>query len=135
MSSDDNKNSPVEKLHGAELLEWVTADGESDEKRELIVEVCAPPRKVVFRKDRDRRVPSQIVSEKPGAREENLETLDAFLSSELHLETNVLKSAGAIALRATNLEVRRFAEHPLVKAIRTNRTNRTNRSSGNSRSG
>ena len=102
-----------------ELIAWVA--GDSDELRELIVEARLPERKVTFRNEGGRPVPSGSQSESTVNRESVLAALDAFLTELLDHSTTVLKAAGAIAVKASSRQVRQFANHHWVKAIRPNR--------------
>ncbi len=102
-----------------DLRAWILE--ENNEERELIVEALVPARKVRFKKwAGTSRAPESIESE-PGDRARILCELRDYLESEVDLRTTLLKAAGAIAIRATGRQVRRFVEHPLVKAIRPNR--------------
>jgi len=99
---------------------WIS--GESDEVRELIVEAQMPERRVVYEQETDGRVlPKRIGRKAPAHRLAVLEELNSFLNERLGLETNLLKAAGAIVVRADSQQARYILEHRLVKAIKPNR--------------
>ena len=109
-----------ETVKDRELLAWLAA--ESDDTQELIVEAAVPERKVSFTKRPGGRTAASGIDSGPAAeREAVLDELNEFLTRQLDSPTTVLKSAGAIAVRATSRQVRAFADHRLVKAIRPNR--------------
>ena len=86
------------------------------------MEAQLPRRRVIMQKRADgRRVPTGIQSTPAAERAAVLSQLYDFLSERLEVSPVVLKAAGAIAIRATSQQVRQFANHPLVKAIRPNR--------------
>lgn len=66
-------------------------------------------------------VPERLESGPQSERTAVLEELNALLAKHLDGPTTVLKSAGAIAVKATSRQVRAFADDPLIKAIRRNR--------------
>ena len=104
----------------ADLVEWLARD--SDNARELIVEARLPARKVTVQKGADGRVlPDGINGSATSDRTAVLAELHAYLADKLEVPPVLLKAAGAVAVKATSQQVRQFAEHPLVKAIRPNR--------------
>ena len=107
-------------VQDADLITWLAAD--SSDTRELIVEARLPSRKVTIQKHANgRAVPTGIDTATASERTAALAELPAFLSKILDTPPVLLKTAGAIAVRATSQQVRQFADHPLVKAIRLNR--------------
>lgn len=114
-------SSPVpDKIDDPDLRDWLA--GDSGEPRELIVEANVPLRKVAFgQRLAGRAVPSGIESGSADERAASLDELRALLADKLGLPANVLRSAGAVVVRATSQQVRQFADHPSVRAIRPNR--------------
>jgi hypothetical protein len=107
-------------VQDADLVEWLARD--SKDARELIVEARLPARKVTVQKRTDGRVvPDEIHDSAASDRTAMLAELHAYLADKLDVPPVLLKAAGAIAVKATSQQVRQFAEHPLVKAIRPNR--------------
>lgn len=91
---------------------------------ELIVEARLPVRQVIIEKHADGRGSPRAIGVKSTAstqRTTALTELYAFLADRLDIPPVLLKAAGAVAVKATSSQVRQFAGHPLVKAIRPNR--------------
>ncbi|MBM4257151.1 MAG: hypothetical protein FJ147_14785 [Deltaproteobacteria bacterium] len=107
-------------IEDPDLLAWVSA--ESKEKRELIVEARMPERQVTFQRRPDgKSIPVGIDSSASSDRAETLTQLYQLLANSVDVSPVLLKAAGAIAVKASNREVRKFVDHPLVKCIRSNR--------------
>jgi hypothetical protein len=107
-------------VQDADLVEWLARD--SDDPRELIVEAKLPARKVTVQKGIDGRMfPNGINGLAASDRTPVLAELYAYLADKVDIPPVLLKAAGAIAVKATSQQVRQFAEHPLIKAIRPNR--------------
>lgn len=103
-----------------ELRSWLSAERD-DGTRELIVEADLPKRTVRFGKTQQgRQVASGVDSGPQADRERLLQELADFLSG-LNTEANVLKSAGAVAVRSDREQARAIVNHPLVRAVRPNR--------------
>ena len=115
------RNTAPETVKDAELRAWMEAT--TDEVRDVIVEAALPPRRVVFqRRPGAGASPKSIDSTDDQDRESLLDDLDQQLREIVGVEkTRVLKTAGAIVVRATAKEIHAIAKQPLVKAIRTNR--------------
>jgi len=89
-------------------------------ERELIVEARLPARKLSVRQSAGRKLLIQgRGSEKD--RSDRLRELWALIAAAVATEPVLLNSAGAVAVRATPVEVRKFAGSPLIRAIRPNR--------------
>ena len=109
-----------ETVPDADVAAWLSTN--SQDARELIVEAQLPRRRVIVQKRADGRMaPVGIQSIAAEERAATLSQLYDFLSERLEVSPVLLKAAGAIAVRATSQQVRQFANHPLVKAIRPNR--------------
>ena len=104
-----------------ELRNWLAEEG--NDKRELIVAVRLPERRVVFKDGplSSRRLPIHTHADESSNRQQALAELAGYLSSECDLSTTVLQNAGALIVSATPAQVRCFIDHPLVKAIHPNR--------------
>lgn len=112
---------PSDKVKDRELAEWLRSGG--DEERELIVQAEAPPRKATIERRRNGRViPTRIKKAEGALREEAVSRLADELNRFVDQRPIILKSAGAVVVRATRNQVLRFANHPLVKTIYPNRT-------------
>ena len=101
------------------LTQWLEQD--SDEPRELIVEVDSPGPKFNI----ERQADGHFSTVGEVATGEDIEAALSTLDSELHAivsgPTNILHAAGAIALRATSQQVKRFIDLPGVRAVYPNR--------------
>ena len=105
----------------AELRAWLSAA--TDEVCDVIVEAALPQRTVLFRQRPGARPSPQFIesTNKPD-RESLLAELNQRLSAIAGVEkTRVLKTAGAIVVRARADVIHSIAKQTLVKAIRTNR--------------
>ena len=112
--------NPWKAVQDADIIAWLSAD--SSDARELIVEARLPARKVIMQeRTGGRSVPISMDAGASSERAAVLAELHAFLAEQLDVPPVLLKAAGAIAVRATSQQVRQFADHPLVKAIRPNR--------------
>jgi hypothetical protein len=108
-------------IQNAELNAWLEQE-DSDDVRELIVEAKIPPRIIRFPDERSgRRLPESMNSADKSEREAVLVELYRYLTELLGGSTNLLKSAGAVAVRANRQQLQAIARHPLVKAVRINR--------------
>lgn len=107
-------------MQDANLIAWLATD--SSDTRELIVEARLPARKVTIQKHANGRIsPTETDATAASERAAALAELHDFLSKRLDVPPVLLKAAGAVAVRATSQQVRQFADHPLVKSIRSNR--------------
>lgn len=119
-SKTTDSRAAWEKVQDPELIKWLSS--ESVDVRELIVEANLPERKVTLRRGADGRlIPEGIRSPATPKRADVLAELGLFLGELLDDTPSLLKSAGAIAVKATGRQVRQFVDHPLVKGIRANR--------------
>ena len=103
-----------------ELIEWLRSGKE--EERELIVQAKTPQRNVAVTRRADGRtlfLPGE--GTEPAAREEAIIKLTKALEQLVEESPVILKSAGAVIVRATRLQALSFVDHPLVKAIYPNR--------------
>lgn len=109
---------PPHTVQDAELIAWLRAD--SGDPRELIVQAVIPRTAAAPAPDDRQAGPLAMI--KPSApRDAVLSELAAMLEKCVDEQPVVLRSAGAVAVKATPQQMRGFAEHPLVKAIRVNR--------------
>ena len=117
----NGKTTAPETVKDAELRAWMEAA--TDDVRDVIVEAALPPRRVVFqRRPGAGASPKSIDSTDDQDRESLLHELDRQLREIVGVKkTRVLKTAGAIVVRATAKEIHTIAQQPMVKAIRTNR--------------
>ena len=120
-SMSNGRTTAPETVKDAELRAWMETT--TDELRDVIVEAALPPRRVVFQhRSAGGASPKSIDSADEQNRESLLEELDQHLREIVGVEkTRVLKTAGAIVVRATAEEIHAIAKQPLVKAIRTSR--------------
>lgn len=117
-----NGGTPLaDTVMDTELRGWL--ESATDEVRDVIVEATLPPRRVAFRPDAGATpLPASIDAGNEPDRELMLEELSTQLRNVAGVEkTRVLKSAGAIVVRATAAQIRTIAQQPSVKAIRPNR--------------
>ena len=112
----------LEKIRDPELIAWLSGDDIS--ARELVVEAALPQRAVSFTPRGSARLGPDSVTSDGAGREAVLEELLFFLQSILNKPPVLLKSAGALAIEASNAELRQVLSHPLVKAVRSNRKRR-----------
>ena len=104
----------------AELKAW--AEGEGDDQRELLVEARVPKRTVSLGNSPSGRIlPREVETAKNVDRNSLLEELQHDLDELLGTTTNLLRSAGAVAVRANREQLRQIVRHPLVRAVRSNR--------------
>jgi len=68
-----------------------------------------------------RTLPREVETAKHVDRNSLLEELQHDLDELLGTRTNLLRSAGAVAIRANREQLRRIARHPLVRVVRSNR--------------
>ena len=115
----------LEKVHDSDLADWLAR--ENGELREILVDAVLPRRSVTFGETEGRRArPVGIEEALPAnGRRETLRQLRAVLEKILDTPPVVLEAAGALAIRATSRQVRKFVDHPLVKSVRPNRRLRT----------
>jgi len=66
-------------------------------------------------------LPREVETAKHVDRNSLLEELQHDLDELLGTRTNLLRSAGAVAIRANREQLRRIARHPLVRVVRSNR--------------
>ena len=111
----------TKKVPDPELADWLAQ--ENGEVREILVDALLPQRTVTFGPDRTGRLrPAGIEEASSGSsRKDALGQLRQFLESFLDTPPVILEAAGALAVRATSRQVRRFVDHPLVKTLRPNR--------------
>ena len=108
-------------IQDAELERWLE-DETSPDVRELIVEAKAPRRTIRFAGGKHGRELVEIVNARDQSeREVVLADLYGYLEELLGGSVNLLKSAGAVAVRANRQQLRIIAQYPLVKAICMNR--------------
>lgn len=108
-------------IQDAELERWLE-DETSPDVRELIVEAKVPQRTVRFSGGKPGRELVEVVNAgDPSEREVVLTELYGYLKELLGGSVNLLKSAGAIVVRANRQQLRTITQYPLVKAIRMNR--------------
>lgn len=108
-------------IQDAELERWLE-DETSHDVRELIVEAKVPQRTIRFAGGKHGRELVEVVTAgDPSEREVVLTELYGYLKELLGGSVNLLKSAGAIVVRANRQQLRTIAQYPLVKAIRMNR--------------
>ncbi len=115
-----NTKDTRSKIPDHELCAWVDAKGE--DIRELIVEAKLWRVKVspLPGKPGNPNV-TDAASGKMKSRHEILAELASYVSQISGEPPNILKAAGALALRATREQTRMLSKHHLVKAIRPNR--------------
>lgn len=119
MSGSQTRHSVISD---PELIAWLREENQ-DEYRELIIEAKVPLRTVLFshRRNGYRRFESMEGGDDTD-RDNILAELRQYLSTILGDESvTVLKSAGAVAVRANRQQLEMIVFHPLVKAIRINR--------------
>lgn len=103
-----------------ELKAW--AEGEGDDQRELLVEARVPKRTVSLGNSPSGRIlPRVVETAKHVDRNSLLEELQHDLDELLGTTTNLLRSAGAVAVRANREQLRQIVRHPLVRVVRSNR--------------
>ena len=68
-----------------------------------------------------RILPREVETAKNVDRNSLLEELQHDLDELLGTTTNLLRSAGAVAVRANREQLRQIVRHPLVRAVRSNR--------------
>ena len=108
-------------IQDAELERWLE-DETSPDVRELIVEAKMPQRTVRFSGGKPGRELVEVVNAgDQSEREVVLTELYGYLKELLGGPVNLLKSAGAIVVRANRQQLRTITQYPLVKAIRMNR--------------
>jgi hypothetical protein len=108
------------KIQDPELASWPNQD--SAEPREILVDAALPAPQVSFHRGTDGRFrPSGLRATPPAERRATLQELGSVLSGFLDSKPVLLEAAGAVAIRALSWQVRRFLDHPLVKALRLNR--------------
>ena len=107
------------KVPDAELADWLSQ--ENGEAREILVDALLPRRTLTLGPGRTGRMRPVAMEEAAGGRKEALRQLRLFVESFLDTPPVVLEAAGALAVRATSRQVRRFMDHPLVKTLRPNR--------------
>ena len=91
----------------AELKAW--AEGEGDDQRELLVEARVPQRTVSLGNSPSGRVlPREVETAKNVDRNSLLEELQHDLDELLGTRTNLLRSAGAVAIRANREPLRQI---------------------------
>ena len=97
-------------------------EGQGRRRRELIVGASVPKRTVSLEKRGSGRVlPREVKSEAGSDRATVLSQLQRDLDELLGTSTNLLRSAGAIAVKADRQQLCAIARHPLVRAVRPNR--------------
>ena len=112
--------SQPDQILDAELKAWV--EGEGDDQREFLVEARVPKRTVTLGNSPSGRVlPREVETSKNVDRNSLLEELQHDLDELLGTRTNLLRSAGAVAVRANREQLRHITRHPLVRAVRSNR--------------
>jgi hypothetical protein len=114
------ERSQIDNVLDSDLAEWLESEG--DDTREMIVEAKVPARTVHLGKVvSGRLLPKEITTEGDGDRAGVLRQLHDDLSRLLGGATNLIRAAGAIAVRANREQLLQIARHPLVKAVRSNR--------------
>jgi hypothetical protein len=114
------ERNPIDKLPDADLVVWF--EGEDGGSRELIVEAKLSPRTVrLGQTNTERHSPKEILSEGGADRTTVLQELQNDLKGIVGDETNLLRAAGAVAVRANREQLLQILKHPLVKAVRANR--------------
>ena len=110
-----------DKIKGQELVAWLQS--ESTDARELIVQVQTPPRQVTMKRHPSGRVqPGQVQENDARKRQKAIDDLATVLNSLVDTPPVVLRTSGAVVVKATSDQVRRFVDHRLVKAIYPNRS-------------
>src|SRR5437870_8708801 len=93
------ERSRVDEVLDSDLAAWL--EGEGDDLREMIVEAQVPPRTVRLGQGLSgRHLPKEILTEGNGDRAAVLRQLQDDLTGLLGGATNLLRAAGAIAVRA-----------------------------------
>jgi hypothetical protein len=114
------ERSQIDKLFDSDLAEWL--DGAGGDTRELIVEAKVPARTVrLDHAPLESLSPKEIRSEGGEDRTAVLQELQDDLKGIVGNATNLLRAAGAIAVRANREQLLQILKHPLVKAVRANR--------------
>lgn len=110
----------TKKVRDEDLVNWISS--ESSDLRELIIEARVPARKVAMQKRKDGySVPRYVKSYSHSERAEVIEKLNSIINGILDEPPVLLKSAGALAVRASAKQALEFVDNPLVKFIRPNR--------------
>jgi hypothetical protein len=114
------EGSQIDQVLDADLAEWL--EGMGDDTREMIVEAKVPARTVHLGQGiSGHLLPKEIVTRGDGDRAEVLRQLQDDLNRLLGGATNLIRAAGAVAIRADRGQLIQIARHPLVKAVRSNR--------------
>src|SRR5271157_5640970 len=110
---DMPERSQARTMLDPELEAWIDADG--DDRREMIIEARVPKRTVnLGNSPSGRMLPREVETAKNVDRNSLLEELQHDLDELLGTRTNLLRSAGVVAVRANREQLRRIARHPLV---------------------
>jgi hypothetical protein len=108
------------KVQDKDLVRWIISG--SPDTRELIIEARVPSRKVTMQKRKDGySVPRYLKSSSPSKRANAIEKVNSIIIGIIGKPPVMLKSAGALAVRATGKQVLEFVDNPLVNFIRPNR--------------
>jgi hypothetical protein len=114
------ERSQTQTVLDSDLAEWL--DGDGDDTREMIVEAKVPGRAVhLGQVVSGRLLPKEVDTKRDGDRAAVLRQLHEDLDRLLGGATNLIRAAGAIAVRANRDQLLQIARHPLVKAVRSNR--------------
>ena len=114
------ERTQIDKLPDADLAAWF--EGEGSGTRELIVEAKVPARTVRLGQSSTKGLsPREVLTEGGADRAAVLQQLQEDLGMIVGDAANLLRSAGAIAVRANREQLHQILNHPLVKAVRANR--------------
>jgi len=112
------RNTTDQKLD-ADLVTWLSEEG--DDLRELIIEAKVPRRTVNLVSPPSKYLLPEEIKGNSSDRTRALEGLQSYLSELLGTSTNLLRSAGAVVVRANREQLRQIIRHPLVRSVHSNR--------------